>query len=210
MKIYGHYFSSPANQVRYTASALGQDFEYQHVDLQQGDQKTPEYLAINPYGKVPAMVDDGYTLAESNAISRYLACKHDGKLYSRDLKECAKIDQWMDYSSQHIRANGGKILFNKFFAPMIGIEPDEKSMAEGRELLEGNMAVVEQTLGQHAYIAGDNLTIADIGLTAAMDPFEMIEFDTSPYANVNKWRANNMAADWYQNIHARFAAEIEG
>ena len=210
MKIYGHFFSAPANQVRLTASALGVDHDYQHVDLQQGEQKSPEYLAINPYGKVPALDDDGFRLAESNAISRYLACKANCDLYPSDVKQRATIDQWMDYSAHHVRGNMAKILFNKVLAPMIGAEPDERSMKEGEEFLNNAMQVVDSKLGENAYIAGDNLSIADTALMAAMEPFEMIGYDVSKYENVATWRQKNMESDWYKNVHDHYAAEMQG
>ena len=81
MKIYGTYLSAPANKVRLTASALGLDVEYHNLDLTKGEHKSPEYLEVNPLGKVPAIDDDGFYLFESNAICRYMANKSDSDLY---------------------------------------------------------------------------------------------------------------------------------
>ena len=209
MKIFGHFFSAPANQVRLTASAIGHDFEYIHVDLTTGEQKTEEYLAINPVGKVPALDDDGFKLSESNAISRYLACKTDCALYPNDAKARAVIDQWMDYSAHHVRANMAKILFNKMFAPLLGQEPDEKSMAEGRDLLDQNLAPVNSTLGEHAFLTGGALTIADTAMLAAMEPFDVIEYDYAKFGHIKRWRDQLMATDWYQRVHERYAAEAQ-
>ena len=209
MKIYGHFFSAPANQVRLTASALGLEHEYHHVDLMAEQQKSPEFLAINPIGKVPAIDDDGFTVAESNAISRYLACKQDCSLYPQGPKDRAVIDQWMDFAAHHVRANMAKILFNKVFAPMMEIPVDEKAMQDGRDALNQNLAHVNAALEKAPYIAGNTLTIADTAMMAAMEPFEMIDYDITAFPNVQQWRSNNMSQDWYTSVHAHYAAEMQ-
>jgi len=209
MKIYGHFFSAPVNQVRLTASALGIKHDYQHIDIPGGETKSAEYLAINPFGRVPALDDNGFKLGESGAISRYLACKNQNNMYPQDAQKRAEIDQWMDVAAHHIRTNMSKILFNKVFAPMMERSVDEQSMADGRTNLATNLPMVNDTLGQTPYLAGDSLTIADTAMMAALDPFEMIEVDLTPYPNINKWRQNNMAQDWYQNVHAHFGAEMQ-
>ncbi|MEL7486979.1 MAG: glutathione S-transferase family protein [Pseudomonadota bacterium] len=207
MKIYGHYFSSPANQVRLTASALNLEHEYIHVDLMAGEQKEPAYRAVNKFGKVPAIDDDGYQLAESGAICRYLACKSDNGLYPDDIKARGDIDQWMDFAAHHIRANMGKVLFNTVFAPAMDLPTDQKSLDEGRANLDANLPTVDAALKENAFLTGDALTIADTAMIAAMEPFEMINYDIAPYANVKRWRDAAMAQDWYQRVHAHYAAE---
>lgn len=210
LKLYGHFFSFPSNQARLTASAAGIDFEYVHVDLTKGEQKLPNYLSVNPFGKVPALDDDGYRLGESSAISRYLACKAGCALYPDDIRERGVIDQWMDFSCHHIRANVGKVMFNKFFAPVMGADVDEKSMAEGEANLEAMLPAVEARLAERAYLAGDVLTIADTAMIAALEPAEMMGFDLSSYSAIQKWRNAIMATGWYKNIHERYGAEMEG
>ena len=84
LKIYGANLSGPANKVRFTANYLGLDYEYVQVKIREGEHRHPEFLAINPVGKIPAMDDDGFVLFESSAIVRYLAEKHDSDLYPKD------------------------------------------------------------------------------------------------------------------------------
>lgn len=208
MKIFGHFMSPPANQVRLTVSAIGIPVDYEHVDLMQGQQTTPEYRSINPFGKVPALDDDGFRLAESNAISRYLACKADCALYPNDIRQRATIDQWMDFAAHHVRANTGKLLFNRVFAPMMNRPVDEKTIAEGQEFLDKNLAVVEDSLGAHAFIAGDKLSIADTAMLAAMEPFEMVGYGLDGKPNINAWRDRLTAEGWYKNVHAHYGAEM--
>ncbi|MFK7956532.1 MAG: glutathione S-transferase family protein [Lysobacterales bacterium] len=210
MDIYGHFFSPPANQVRLTVSALGVDANYHHVDLMAGEQKTPEYLAINPYGKVPAMVDGDLKLAESNAISRYLGDKVGGHGYPADAKERAVIDQWMEFSAHHIRTNMAKLLFNRMFAPMMDMPVDEKSIGEGIEFLNQNLPHVDNQLGRTAFIAGEHVTVADMALIAGMEPSEKVSFSLAAYPNITAWRNGIMEQEYYRSVHTHYGAEMEG
>lgn len=208
MDIYGHFLSAPANQVRLTASALGLDASYHHVDLMNGEQKTPEYQAINAFGKVPALVDGDLQLAESNAICRYLGVK-TGKLYPSDPSGQATVDQWMEFSAHHIRTNMSKVLFNKLFAPMMNMPVDEKSMAEGQEFLSQYLPMVNQQLERSAFVTGDEMSLADLALIAAMEPFDKCEISLADYPAVAAWRNGIAAQDFYQKVHAHYGAEMD-
>jgi len=208
MKIYGHFLSAPANKVRLTASALGLDFDYQQLDLTKGEHKSPEYLKVNPVGKVPALEDDGFCLFESNAICRYLGNKTQSNLYPQESQQRAVVDQWIDFSSHHILTNMGKILFNTFFAPMMGATPSQASIDEGTKYLNQQLPVIENQLQQTPMLSGNEMTIADISMLAAMEPFEFIKFDITAYPAINAWRNNLMQQDFYKNIHAHYAAEL--
>ena len=102
LNIYGHFFSTPSNKVRMTANALNLDYEFHLINLPEGQQRSEEYLKINPLGKVPCIDDDGFMLSESNAIVKYLCKKSHSVLYPDDLKQQALIDQLMDRCSLHI------------------------------------------------------------------------------------------------------------
>lgn len=208
MNIYGHFFSAPSNKVRYCANAVGLEFTYHHVDLQQGEQQHPDFLNINQLGKVPAIEDDGFMLSESDAICRYLANKA-GKLYPDDLHTRARIDRWMDISAQTVLLQMSKILFNRFFAPMLGEEPNQTAIEDGQRNLGVILPHINNQLAQSAYLAGDELSIADISMLAAIDPFDMLEVDLSDYPQLKKWRKELMQQDFYQHVHHHYGAEME-
>ena len=210
MKIYGTYLSAPANKVRLTASALGLDVEYHNLDLTKGEHKSPEYLEVNPLGKVPAIDDDGFYLFESNAICRYMANKSDSDLYPKEAQQRALVDQWIDFSSHHILTNMGKILFNTLFAPMMGVASNPDSIADGKKFLDNQLPVVENQLKNNKMLAGDQLSIADVAMLAAMEPFELIKLDLSPYPYIKAWRDNIMQQEFYTNVHAHYGSEVPG
>lgn len=208
MKIYGHFLSAPSNKARLAASAIGQNFEYVHLDLTKGEHKSENYLSINPIGKVPALEDEGFCLYESNAICRYLADKNNSPLYPKDLQQRAIVDQWMDFGSHHILSNMGKVLFNKMFAPSMGVEPDLQSMADGEKFLKQLLPAVENQLAKTKMLTGEAMSLADIVMIAALDPFEMIKFDLAPYPHISAWRKNIMAQDFYKKVHTHYAADL--
>jgi glutathione S-transferase len=165
-------------------------------------------LDINPVGKVPALDDEGFFLYESNAMCRYIADKNNSLLYPKELKQRAVVDQWMEFASHHILQNMGKVLFNKFFAPSMGVEPDMQSMSDGEKFLKQYLPVVEDQLNKNSMMCGDKLSLADIGMIAALDPFEMIEFDLEPYPAISKWRNKIKGQEYYKKVHSHYAADM--
>lgn len=206
LKIYGTPVSSPTNKVRYTANYLDIPFEFHPINLAAGDQKKPEFLKLNSIGKVPAIDDDGFHLAESNAIIRYLANKSKSSLYPEDLQQRAIVDQWIDYSSQHVMLALGRIMFNTYFYKFAGAEKDERSIQDGRKFIGQCLPVLEQQLTQHKYIAGDVITLADLSLLAGLDASEMAHVDLSSYPHTSTWRKKLMEKSFYQKCHENYAA----
>lgn len=208
LKIYGFDFSSPANKVRMCANALGLEYEYIQVNMQEGEHKSDEYLAVNPAGKVPAIDDDGFTLFESNAIMKYFCDKSSSSYYPKDPLERAVVDQWCDFVSIHVYMALGRVVFNKIVAPQMGFDVDERSLRDGQVFLGQFLPVIEGQLGKTELLAGDELTIADFCLLATVDPAEMIELDLTPYPKLNAWRENLRAQEFYQNVHKFFGESM--
>ena len=173
LKIYGHPLSAPTNKVRMCAHAAELDFEFVLIDLAKGEHKEPSFLAINPAGQVPAI----------------------------DARTQALVDQWCDFVSNLVMPGVGRILFNKLVAPQIGVPVDRAAMEEGAQMLERALPIVETQLGQHAWMAGDAFSIADIALLSTIDPADAIELDLSPYPKLVAWRQDLSAQDFYTRVH---------
>lgn len=208
MKVYGTYLSAPANKVRLTASALALEHEYINLDLTKGEHKSDEFLAVNPLGKVPAINDNGFCLFESNAICRYMANKIDSPLYPSEAQARALVDQWIDFSSHHILTNMAKILFNVLFAPLFGVEPNPNSIEEGKRFLNAQLPIIETQLQKNNMLCGDKLSLADITMLAAMEPFEMIKYSLKDYPSITAWRNKLMQEDFYTRVHTHYGAEL--
>ena len=208
LTIYALDLSAPALKVMYVANALGLQYEKKGVNLMEGEGQKPEYLAIHPAGKVPAMVDGDFKLFESNAIIRYFARKKNSDLYPNDIKQQAIIDQWIDFVSIHIQNGVSRVLWNKVFAPKLGKEVDQNSMKCGYEFLEKYLPVVNQQLGRTKYLAGDKLSLADFVLLAYTDPLETIEVDIKKYPKLAKWREGLVTKDFYQKVHKFYGESL--
>jgi len=95
MKLYNANLSPNALRVRAVVNELGIALEVIDVDLRSGGNRTPEFLALNPNGKVPVLVDGDFVLWESRAINAYLAkMKPEAGLYPADARKQGVIDQW--------------------------------------------------------------------------------------------------------------------
>src|SRR3989338_6405628 len=166
LTIYGSDLSAPANKVRFAANAMGIKYEYRRIDLRAGEHLKPEFLAVNPVGKVPVIDDGGFKMFESNAIMRYLADKNNSPLFPKDVKERAVVEMWLDFGSMHVGVALSKVIYNRLFAPLRNTLVDENSLNEGLKFLDRFLPVVDAQLAKNRYIAGARLTLADINLLA--------------------------------------------
>ena len=204
LKIYGSNLSSPANKVRFAANAMGLKYEYIKVDLRAGEHQNPEFLKLHPAGKIPVIDDDGFVLFESNAIIRYLAEKNKSPLYAKDLKEKAVTDQWIEFGSHHLGLAMGKVVYNRLFAPMKKAPVDEQSLKDGLAFLDRFLPVVDHQLGKNKFLAGNQLSLADINLLAIFDPVEVAAIDLNKYKNIVKWRGALKKEDFYTSCHKSY------
>lgn len=209
LTIYGSDLSAPANKVRFAANAIGVKYEYRRVDLRAGEHLKPEFLAINPAGKVPAIDDDGFKMFESNAIIRYLADKNNSPLYPRDLRERAVVDMWLDFGSMHVGTALSKVIYNRVFMPLRGMPADENFLQEGLKFLDRFLPVVDNQLAGKKHITGNNLTLADINLLALCDPCEIAAIDISPYKNIVRWRETLRKEKFYTDCHQEYGAALK-
>lgn len=208
LNIYGHFMSMPTNVVRLCVSFLNFPHEYIHVDLQKGEHQAPEYLKINPAGRVPAIDDDGFLLSQSDAICKYIcALSGPSDFYPEELHEQAVVNQWNDFASKHVLPAIGRIFFNKVVAGLLGAEKDEASIKVGEQMLGRDLPLFETALKSGDYVTGEKMTLADITLLAALEPAEMIGLDLSVYPSLLKWRKSMMEHNFYQRVHAHFGAE---
>ncbi len=208
LKIYGADLSSPANKVRFAANAIGLQYEYVKVDLRGGEHQKPEFLKVNPIGKIPAMDDDGFKLFESNAMIRYLADKSNSPLYPKGLKERATVDSWIDFGSMHVGAAMAKVTYNRVFAPRRNVPIDENSVKEGISFLGRFLPIVDEQLSKDKFLTGNSMTLADINLLALLDPAEVSGVDLMPYKNIIRWRNDLKAKDFYTKCYKEYGEAL--
>ena len=204
MKLYGNNFSFNSNKVRFAANAMGLDYEFQTVDLAGGEQRKPEFLKVNPVGRIPALVDGDFLIFESVAICRYLAEKTNSPLYPKDLKKHSTVNQWLDFGSIHVGGAMGKMFFNTIVYKFVGGMIDERSLTEGRQFLTNFLGKVEDQLKKTPFVCGAQMTLADINILAILDPGEVVGFDISAFPKVVAWRKKLQAQSFYQKVFPSF------
>lgn len=165
MKLYNANFSPNALRVRAVVYELGIEVEKIEVDI-RGGNRTPEYLKLNPNGKVPVLVDGDVVIWESRAINAYLASRFPEKgLYPADLRQRAIVDQWSYWQAIHLGPAMQKVAFERVMKAAFGRgDPDEAVIAAEMKNVDQFLDVLEVGLGHGKdWIAG-TLSIADFAL----------------------------------------------
>ncbi len=162
--------------------------EYEHVPTSfRGDAQTPEYLDINPNGRIPALVDGDLKLCESMAINLYLARKYGGGLMPADAAGEAQANQWSVWAISEIEPLQMQIVVQKFFTP--DEQRDEGVIARAGKALARPLSVLDAKLADQAYLLGEDFSIADLNVAGVMDLLTMVEFDLGEWPNVQRWLA---------------------
>jgi glutathione S-transferase len=190
------------------AEAIGLEYEAVAVDLGRGEQRAKAYLAINPFGKVPAIDDDGFYLFESNAIMKYLCRKHGSRLYPETVEGQAVVDQWCDFAASLLGPAYGRIVFNRVLAPATGARVDETSLADGLGFIGRYLPVVDAHLDVNPYLAGPSLTIADIAVLATLDPSEAADIELSTHPALYRWREQLRTQPFYGAVHSYYGEGV--
>jgi glutathione S-transferase len=173
---------SRATRTLWMAEELG--LNYQHIDLapRAPATRSAEYLALNPNGRVPTIEDDGFVLSESMAINLYLAKKH-GKLYPNDARSEARAWQWSFWETDRLDRQMTLYANNAFALPEPQRDPAVARAAW--EEIAPALGVLEIALGQSRWLAGDEFTVADLNVAAAM--YRALSFDLGKWPKVHEW-----------------------
>jgi len=167
MKLYNSNFSPNALRVRAVANELGLALELVEVDLRKGDNKTTDYLKLNPNGKVPVLVDGDFVIWESRAINAYLASlKPEKRLYPADPRTRAIIDQWSYWQAIHLGPAMQRVAFERVMKQKFGMgEPDEGAIAGQLKEVAQFLPILDANLDGKDWVAGD-LSLADFAMAS--------------------------------------------
>ncbi len=199
MRLYDHVDSGNGYKIRLLLSWLDIDYDYRHIDIFNDASRTPEFLARNPIGRIPTLVqDDGDALGESGAILYYLA---EGTPFWPDERRArADVLKWMFFEQYS---------HEPFIAVLRswsrhGEMTDEKRAQWADKEARGYQAldVMEQHLSAHTFLVGDTPTIADIALFAYTHVAHQGGFDLSGYPGINAWIARIEALPNHVSITA--------
>ena len=199
MKLYAFPPSPNTWKVRAFAHQIGVPLDLEIVDLTKGAQKKPEYLALNPTGRTPTLVDGDLKLWESSAILQYLGGQRRSPLWPDDAKTRADIMRWQSWHLQHwSRGTTGFIFENLVKAIMQMGPPDQTALAQAGELFHQDACVLDKHLGAHSYLVNDTLTLADFTVVAPLFHAEPSKIPLEKYGNIKRWFGKQAALPAWQ------------
>jgi glutathione S-transferase len=181
--------STNSRRARMAAIALGLELDLVLVDLSKGEHKRPEFLRLNPNGRVPVLEDDGFYLDESHAIMQYLAERTPGQsLLPAAAQARADVSRWMFWSAQHFQPAVSVLRWEHVVKPLLGRGPaDAKEVERGERLFGECATVLEARLARETWVAQGALTLADLALAASLTLPERARLPLDPYPGIRAW-----------------------
>jgi glutathione S-transferase len=155
-------------RVRWTLQELGVDFESVTVDLVAGEHRRPEFLKINPAGKLPVLVEGDLVLTESVAIVLYLAEKYPDKgLMPADFQQRAQVYRWLLFAATELEQPLWRISRHTALYPEKQRLPGDVILAS--QEFKDMAGVVEQHMQRRQFLVGDGVTVADFVMAYTLD-----------------------------------------
>ena len=203
LKIYG-WKRSRAIRCIWTLEELGLDYEQVPLNPHAGETRTPEYLALNPSGKIPTLVHDDFVLTESIAINYYLASTFPGSLLPRDTRALARLQQWTSWAVTELEP------------PMVAIMREGRRSAEqiDQTRIANSHAEVHQTVDrilerhlaqQPQILPGSDFTLADLNVACVVNSMPMLGLDLTPHPQVAAWLQRCLARPAWQRAQEKSA-----
>jgi len=197
MKIYGRRSSSNVQKVLWCCAEIGLAHDRIDMGREFGGNKEPTYLAMNPNGVIPTLVeDDGFVLWESNSILRYLAKKYGPPgFYPADARQAAIGEQWMDW-----QLNSLNTAFSPMFYGLVRQTPEQRdpaAIAKSIADTQHHLAMIDRHLQGSRFVTGDTFTVADIPIGIYV--YRWYAFDGLERASLPA------LARWYADLQQRAA-----
>ncbi|CAG4987629.1 unnamed protein product [Parnassius apollo] len=184
---YYHTMGSPPccyMEMLFVALGIESKIKYHYVDVLANDHLKPEYSKINPQHAIPTIVDDGFILWESHAVSKYLIDKYckGNSLYPEDVKARAIVNMRLDFDLGTLYPRLNEFLSAHFLEG----KPLEES---GVKKIQEALGFIDTFLADTKYVAGSELTLADYGLGLTTSCIEAANISLKEYPNVVRWLA---------------------
>jgi len=188
LTIWGRTNSINVQKVMWTVGELGLEHRRLDVGGAFGGVDSPEYLAMNPNGRVPTLVDGDTIVWESNSCVRYLAAKYGvGTLWDDDPGERSKADRWMDWMIAHLNPDMTVIFWGLVRTPEP--ERDMRRIQRSVQALVPLWRMVDDRLSRHDFLAGGRFTMGDIPVGAMAHRWFNLPIDRPPLPHAEAWYA---------------------
>jgi glutathione S-transferase len=183
LSIYG-VARTRAFRALWVAEELGIAYAHHPVEIGDAGARTPEFLALNPNGRLPVIVDGDFVLPESLAITLYLAKKHSlGKLYPAKLEDEARVWQWSFWAIAEVDRG-----VNIWSLHAVRLPPAERNTAlreEALKVIAAPFQVLDAALAEQPYLLGEDFTIADLNVAAVIS--RATDMDLAAWPHLQAW-----------------------
>jgi glutathione S-transferase len=179
LKLHHHPFSTFARRVRIALIEKNIPAELVEVDMIARAHRGPAYLALNPYGRVPTLEEDGFVLYESTAILEYLEATHPTPpLVPADARGRALVAMHMKLCDIQMARQTGIIIFPRRFLPKD--RWDDAAMAQAKKEIEKHFAIVETQLKGKEYMVGNQYSLVEVCYTPFVEFLPLMEITPPP------------------------------
>jgi len=186
LRILGRRTSANVMKPLWVADELGLEYEQIDIGGAFGGNDQVDYLAKNPMGLVPTLVEDDFVLWESNTITRYLCSKYAmGVLCPENLRERAEAEKWMDWKLTSVIP-----MITPIFWGLVRTAPEERDPDQIRAAVEKGYqiwGILDAHLSDRPYVAGDRFTMGDIPLGPQIHRWMMLVEDRPSMPNLEAW-----------------------
>lgn len=181
IRLYTTTLSGHGHRVKLFLSILGLPYEVVELDMKAGDNRTPEYLKINPFGQVPTIIDGDIVLFDSNAILVYLAKRYgDASWLPDDPQGAATVQRWLSLAA-------GQIAYGPCAARLVNVFGADLELDRAQAIAKKLFALLDTELSQKRYANGDNLTVADIAAHTYIAHAPEGGVSLAPYPHLRAW-----------------------
>lgn len=192
MKLYYHPVSTTCRPILLFAADEAIQLDLQLVDLFKGEHKQPPYLDVNPNGQIPTLIDGDFRLTESATILKYLAEKTGSRAYPADLRQRARVNEWMDwFNTGYYRDIGYGLVYSQTLPHCIYSDAAVQSttLARAQECSRQRLTVLDKHLigTGNQYLCGNDITIADYLGVCFLTVGEVVHLKYDAYPNITRW-----------------------
>ena len=182
---------------------VGADYTVKKYDYFQAEQKSPEFVAINPNAAFPALKDGDFVLWESNAILQYAAEKVGNiNAYPTDLKVRADINRWLLWESSSWFGSCYVYLVENCVKPLLGDTTDETILAKEEENFHKLASILDNRLEDSKFLSGNQPTIADVAVAAPMHLHNWQKLPLGDHPNLIRWMTKDIeSCSWWKETH---------
>jgi glutathione S-transferase len=186
MRLYSGVISPNGKRVRIAAAEAGVTLETALVDFQKGEQRAPEYLALNPMGKVPTLTEGDFALWESAAIMCFVARKGGSESFPSEARAEADTLRWLFFGACHVDPHFTTLVVERFLKGRRKEVEDVALTASAEQWLARFVPVVEGQVAEHEFLTG-RFSVADIALGCSLELYPLVRFDLGPYPATRVW-----------------------